>query len=264
MENHINLCPDLQLDWSSSFTLLGIDFQNNLENMSNNFDKKIDVIKKLLNCWINRTLTVYGKITVIKTLALPKLSHLALVIPELEKGKLRELENLFFKFLWGGKPDKVSRGHVKLPEQAGGLGMVDIKQFWASLKFSWVRRLLKTSAFWPKILELDVQKVTGKFTPIIDMLQLGPNMLTSLGKKFNNKFWKQVFIGIGPFMQGALFCHPEKLLYAPFWENPNILRNNKPIKTNAFPYLSEKIKTMSDFYKIGTSSFLSKAVLKIL
>ena len=122
MENHINLCPDLQLDWSSSFTLLGIDFQNNLENMSNNFDKKIYVIKKLLNSWINRTLTVYGKITVIKTLALPKLSHLALVIPELEKGKLRELENLFFKFLWGGKPDKVSRGHVKLPEQAGGLG----------------------------------------------------------------------------------------------------------------------------------------------
>ena len=88
--------------------------------------------------------------------------------------------------------------------------MVDIKQFWASLKFSWVRRLLKTSAFWPKILELDVQKVTGKFTPIIDMLQLGPNMLPSLSKKFNNKFWKQVFNGIGPFMQGALFCHPKK------------------------------------------------------
>ena len=62
LENQINLCPDLQLDWSSSFTLLGIDFENNLENMSNNFDKKIDVIKKLLNSWINRTLTIYGKI----------------------------------------------------------------------------------------------------------------------------------------------------------------------------------------------------------
>ena len=255
-------CPDLQLDWSSTFTLLGIDFQNNLENMSKNFDKKIDIINKLLNCWVNRTLTVYGKITVIKTLALPKLSHLALVIPDLEKDKLKELENIFFKFLWGGKPDKVSREHVKLPEKAGGLGLVDIKIFWSSLKFSWVRRLLKTKAFWPKILEIEVQKLTGKCVPIIDTLQLGPNMLTSLGKKFSNKFWKQVFIAIGPFMQGALFCHPEKLLDAPFWENPNILRNNKPIKTTMFSNLSEKIQTMSDFYAIGTNRFLSKAELE--
>ena len=262
LENINNLCPDLQLDWSSTFTLLGIDFQNNLENMSKNFDKKIDIIKKLLNCWVNRTLTVYGKITVIKTLALPKLSHLALVIPDLEKDKLKELENIFFKFLWGGKPDKVSREHVKLPEKAGGLGLVDIKIFWSSLKFSWVRRLLKTKAFWLKILEIEVQKLTGKCVPIIDTLQLGPNMLTSLGKKFSNKFWKQVFIAIGPFMQGALFCHPEKLLDAPFWENPNILRNNKPIKTTMFSNLSEKIQTMSDFYAIGTNRFLSKAELE--
>ena len=34
------LCPDLELDWSSEFMLLGIDFTNNLEGMEKNFHKK--------------------------------------------------------------------------------------------------------------------------------------------------------------------------------------------------------------------------------
>ena len=84
-DNSKHLCPDLNLDWASEFTLLGIEFENNLEKMHCNFDSKIEDIEKLLNCWINRTLTVYGKITVIKTLALSKLSHLALVLPDIDK-----------------------------------------------------------------------------------------------------------------------------------------------------------------------------------
>ena len=75
-QNNFKLCPDLVLDWDTKFTLLGIDFTNNLEGMESNFKSKLEVIRKLFNLWINRTLTVYGKIVVIKTLALPKLSHL--------------------------------------------------------------------------------------------------------------------------------------------------------------------------------------------
>ena len=67
---------------------------------------------------------------------------------------MKILENTLFKFLWADKPDKVSRDHVKLPEKSGGLGIVDIVQFWSSLKVSWLRRLLKSKAFWPTILEL--------------------------------------------------------------------------------------------------------------
>ena len=252
------LCPDLKLDWASQFTLLGINFTNDLENMENNFDKKIQDIEKLLNCWIHRTLTIYGKITVVKTLALSKLSHLALVLPDLDKKQIKTIETMIFKFIWGNKPDKVSRDHVKLSEKAGGLGLVDIKQFWQSLKFSWLRRLTSSSAFWPKILEISVQKITGNDSSVMDFLQLGPNKLVFIGKKMKNKFWKQVFSGVNPFMQGAVFCHPEKIFIAPLWDNPTISRNNKAIKTSAFPNLSHKIKTISDFYQTGTRTLLTK------
>jgi hypothetical protein len=100
-EQQNNLCADLNLDWDSKFRLLGIDFHSSLDGMECNFDSKIEEIEKLLNCWIHRTLTVYGKITVIKSLALSKLSHLALVLPNLDKKQLKIIENMFFKFLWG-------------------------------------------------------------------------------------------------------------------------------------------------------------------
>ena len=137
---------------------------------------------------------------------MPKLTHLALVLPNLQNQKIKEIEKLFFSFLWNNKPDKVCREHVKLSEKAGGLGMVDIKTFWKSLKFSWLRRIYTTSAFWPEILCLNVKSVL-KYKPSIDhLLQLGPSMLDRIGKKLKNWFWREVFCSVSLFMQGALFC----------------------------------------------------------
>ena len=127
-----------------------------------------------------------------------------------------------------------------MSEKAGGLGFIDVKQFWYSLKFSWFRRLCNTSAFWPKILLNEINRVTSESYTTSDLLQLGPKMLESIGKKLKNNFWSQVLGSTTPFMQGALFCHPEKIVIAPFWDNPSITKNNKPIKKSAFPTISKK------------------------
>ena len=115
--------------WDSEFGLLGIEFDNCLEKMERNFDKKLQEIKKVFNLWYYRTLTPYGKIVIIKTLALSKLSHAALVLPSLAKNKVKDLEKCIANFLWNGKPDKVSRDGAKLNERLGGLGLTDIKDF---------------------------------------------------------------------------------------------------------------------------------------
>ena len=59
-------------------------------------------------------------------------------------------------------------------------------------------------------------------------------------------------------MQGAVFCHPDKIFIAPIWDNPMIKRNKKAIKISTFPDISQRIKTLSDFYKAGSSDKLSK------
>ena len=96
-------------------------------------------ISKPLNNWKNRYLSPFGKITVIKTLALPKITHIALVTPELDYNYAKKLEIMFYKFLWNGKPDKIAREACKMPYSKGGLNMTSVQEFWNSLKVSWLR-----------------------------------------------------------------------------------------------------------------------------
>ena len=84
-----------------------------------------------------------------------------------------------------------------------------------------------------------------------DILQLGPSALEAIGKKMKNPFWKEVFCSAKPTLEGAIFCHPEKLLMSPFWNNTLIKRNNRAIKPTAFPDISSVVTTVGDFYKLG-------------
>ena len=254
-----NMCQSLNLDWVNSFKLLGVFFTNDLVDMDSNYGNKIKEIQKLLNNWINRTLSVYGKMVIIKCLALPKISHLAMVLPSLDSKQIKELENLLFSFLWDRKPDKVSREHAKLSEKAGGLGMIDIKDFWLSLKFSWLRRCLKTKSSWLSILEDSLNRVLKYNSNIVEILQFGPNQLCRVGKELSNDFWKPVFCGVKAFMQGAIFCDPENIVTSPFWDNLAILRNNKVIKRTFFPGLSDEIFTLADLLCPTTGDLLSWA-----
>ena len=140
--------------------------------MDQNYTEKIEDIKKLLQGWLYRHLSPYGKIVILKTLALSKLSHIALVIPTLSKNDLKRIETIFFDFLWSNKSAKVSKiDSFKLLNQ-GGLAMVDVKSFWQSLKCTWIRRLLNTDAFWPKILE---KNLTKNSTTTDKLLFAGPS-----------------------------------------------------------------------------------------
>ena len=77
-----------------------------------------------------------------------------------------------------------------------------------------------------------------------------------------NIFWREVFCSVSLFMQGALFCYPEKLLVSPFWDNPIISQNNKAIRKSSFPQIANKIKILSDFYIPGTCQLYSRLELE--
>ena len=246
--SNIKLCPDLDLKWVRNFTLLGINFNNNLIGMESNFNQKLETIDKMLASWLYRYLTPYGKITIIKTLALSKLSHVALIIPNPTKQMFKQIETIFFKFLWNNKSEKVSREDAKLPENFGGLNMPDIANFWLSFKFSWLRRLLTTSAFWPHILLKQIYRSQNLSLNPSQLLQLGPSLLRNVGKNITNNFWKQVLFSAVNVTEGAIFTYPEKIGSSSFWYNPFIKRNNKYIIPAQFPQIAGSISTLSDFF----------------
>ena len=87
--------------------------------------------------WYQRYLTPIGKVTVIKTLALSKLNHLFLALPNPKKELLKKIENMFYKFIWNGKPDKIRRQILTNLYLEGGMNMIDITHFISALKITW-------------------------------------------------------------------------------------------------------------------------------
>ena len=75
-----------------------------------NFIERLDSIKKLINIWSARALSIYGKVTIIKSFLIPKYIYVYSILPTPEE-LLKELNKILFKFLWKGV-DKVTRASV--------------------------------------------------------------------------------------------------------------------------------------------------------
>jgi hypothetical protein len=82
-----------------------------LENMIQlNFEPKYLHIKSLLKQWEKRFLTPIGKITVIKTLALPLLNHILMTIPNPSHSYCKNLEKLFsLSLIWNNSAHRVKK-----------------------------------------------------------------------------------------------------------------------------------------------------------
>ena len=112
--------------------------------------------KKVLavaNSWRNRYVSVYGKVCVVKTLMLPKLTHIATVLPTLKKKQIKEIEQIWYDYISPKKgAARADRKTIHAPTVAGGLGLHHLKEFWQALKVSWIRRLNTSRSFWMQIL----------------------------------------------------------------------------------------------------------------
>ena len=89
----------------------------------------------MIKLWNRRYLTPLGKITVIKTLLLPILNHLFISIPNPAEQTIKELNNIFFDFLWNG-PAKIKQNVVIKQFCEGGLRMINLKAFIDSIKLT--------------------------------------------------------------------------------------------------------------------------------
>ena len=66
-----------------------------------NFIENLDSVKKLINIWSARSLSLYGMVTIIKSLIVPKFVYVSSLLAT-PKGVIQELNRLIFKFLWKG------------------------------------------------------------------------------------------------------------------------------------------------------------------
>jgi len=68
-----------------------------------------------------------------QTLLIPKINHISLVLPSLNKKDLKSLEHKLYSFIWKGR-DKMARVDAKAPEKMGGLNLPDLEISWKAFK----------------------------------------------------------------------------------------------------------------------------------
>ena len=137
------LLPGKELKWpKDKVKSLGIWISTNPElSASLNYNEKLEKVKQILRCWKYRRLTLLGKITVIKSLAVSQLVYLLSPLRSNYR-ILNEINDLLYTFLWNGKGDKIKRKIMINDLSVGGLKMIDISSFNKSLKTTWIKKYL--------------------------------------------------------------------------------------------------------------------------
>ena len=125
----VQYCNEYNIQWTdSNFTFLGIDFTVDLIDMTDlNIDKTMNEISTVIKHWNRRIISTLGRITVLKTILLPKLIHIFMSLPDPSVAKIKHLESIFFKFIWCNKQDKIARKLAVQHPNDGWLNMVCIR-----------------------------------------------------------------------------------------------------------------------------------------
>ena len=120
---------------------LGVHFsyEENLADKKNFFDR-LDPLRRILNIWSSRDISIYGRIDVVKTIEISKLTFVCSVLNTPDTFA-NEVNKLIFDYVWKHKNPKVKKSTLIRSKEKGGLNMVDFTMFDKALKICWVKRL---------------------------------------------------------------------------------------------------------------------------
>ena len=187
----MTLCEDLNLIWTQEFTSLGIDY--NIKQLNRitdlNLEGKILDMGKLISIWKIRNLTLVGKITIIKTLLISKITHILLSLPKPSEEYFDRIEKTFLNFLWQNKPPIIS------------------------IKASWLKRLYKSNEGWASTpLSYDLGK-----------LYVYGDIFIQRKMTIQNTFWRDVVYSVHFILTNSTVKCLEHILSKPLWLNSNIM-----------------------------------------
>lgn len=197
------------------FSCLGVDFSLNINNMEkDNYERVYANVKKLCDHWAKRNISVLGRVTVVKSLILPKFNHLILTLPSPSEEFMKKLQTDLFKFIWKGN-DKIKRTQMINEKESGGVKMIDLKEFFEALKITWIRRLVNSSID-EKIGALFVHctSITNK-----NVLYMGGNYVESKAVNTSNLFWKDVLFSWGQLLKKNTPVTINEFLRQSLWNN---------------------------------------------
>ena len=249
------LCEDLGLKWVTRLKVLGVNLSATPHDMLENFDEKIAEIESLLNNFTYRNITVYGRIRVVKAIALSKVTHLIQIIPNPPPAQILRLQRIINKFIWKGPGQKkvvINQEAAEQPHSRGGLAIPNVQNFWDGLKLAWLSRLFTSheDCTWKK---LAMSKLSIALRiPLLNctrLLEQGPDSIYKAAKQISNPFWQAVLLKL-PHLERTFYtrhsksCIGERIV----WDNLDFLHEGLPLSRRAnSSELTQQFNTLNSF-----------------
>lgn len=145
----------------SGMKILGIHFSYNQSYYNtNNFERIFENFKTTLTIWRCRHLTPIGKIQVVKSLGLSKLTYVCTKLGAKDEF-INRVKDEIIKFVWNGKKAKVKYNTLIGPYSNGGLKLPDFHSIIKASMCKWAVRLLDNTKRTWKIIPLQKLKKIG-------------------------------------------------------------------------------------------------------
>ena len=150
-------------EFKTSIKILGVHFDyNNVSRNKSNFDSALKSIKKVLNMWKWRGLTLIGRIQIVKSFAIPKIMSKAGLI-SLSSEFIKEINKELYSFIRKGK-DKIKRSALINDIEDGGLKMLDLESMIFAQRIICLKKYTENyESPWKYVLDFYLKKVDGKF-----------------------------------------------------------------------------------------------------
>ena len=212
------ICPDIKLSWATKFTLLGIHFNSKLQQMTTeNFDKVLTKIEKIIKSYTCWKLTLLGKNCIIKII--PMFIHILTVLPNQDKSFYDKYNRQIKEFLWGSGKVQISSQQLTLDIGNGGLKMTRLETLSDALKISWIKRIYENEGRWKTLYKDIVSECNND-----QIWELDTKSLIKHSNKIHNRFWKQVILAWSKYVD--IVDTDTKYYNRPIWNSYFIVNEN--------------------------------------
>ena len=190
----------------------------------NNIDRVVTNFKTVLSIWKSRSLTLYGKILVLRALALPKLYYIFSKM-SIKEEIVKTIESTIKDFIWNGRKPKIKKDTLIGDYSEGGLKLPDFSVTLKANRIKWILRLIqsfKEKKTYASLCSVFVEECGG-------IENIGTNFNAQRIPKNIPDFFRQNLLTWAEYTSSSKVDTIQTVLNQPIWNNKYILINDKSI-----------------------------------
>uniref|UniRef100_A0A3P9LWP5 Reverse transcriptase domain-containing protein n=1 Tax=Oryzias latipes TaxID=8090 RepID=A0A3P9LWP5_ORYLA len=236
---HCDVLSICNIPVKESITYLGITFSKDKKARCQlNFDPIINKTQTKLNQWLQRDLSLRGRVLLTKAEGISRLTYAALSL-NVDKKVLKTIDKMLFNFIWRNKNHYIKKTVVMNTYDKGGLNFLDFCTLNNTFKINWLRHFIKNpTSIWNFIPNYIFSKLGGiNFLLFCNYnVQKIPIKLSSFHKQMLLS-WSLIYKhNFSPhryyIWNNKDITYRHKSLFYPSWFNQNILLVHQLFNSN--------------------------------